>query len=34
MGAQTKEANINAGVAAANQIINFFTKDDITYKVN
>lgn len=34
MGAQTKEANVNAGVAAANQIINFFTKDDITYKVN
>jgi len=34
MGAQTKEANVNAGVAAANQIIDFFTKDDITYKVN
>jgi len=34
MGAQTKEANINAGVAAANQIINFFTRGDITYKVN
>lgn len=34
MGAQTKEANVNAGVAAANQIISFFTKDDITYKVN
>ena len=34
MGAQTKEANINAGVAAANQIIDFFTKGDITYKVN
>ncbi|MCH7658510.1 MAG: 3-phosphoglycerate dehydrogenase [Bacteroidetes bacterium] len=34
MGAQTKEANVNAGVAAANQIINFFIKDDITYKVN
>jgi len=34
MGAQTKEANINAGVAAANQIVDFFTKDDITYKVN
>ena len=34
MGAQTKEANVNAGVAAANQIIDFFTKDDIMYKVN
>jgi len=34
MGAQTKEANVNAGVAAANQIIDFFKKDDITYKVN
>ena len=34
MGAQTKEANVNAGVAAANQIINFFTRGDITYKVN
>ena len=34
MGAQTKEANVNAGVAAANQIIGFFTKGDITYKVN
>ncbi|MCK4698843.1 MAG: 3-phosphoglycerate dehydrogenase, partial [Bacteroidales bacterium] len=34
MGAQTKEANVNAGVAAANQIVDFFTKDDITYKVN
>lgn len=34
MGAQTKEANINAGVAAAHQIVNFFTKNDTTYKVN
>ena len=34
MGAQTKEANVNAGVAAANQIVDFFTKDDIRYKVN
>jgi len=34
MGAQTKEANVNAGVAAANQIVDFFTKNDITYKVN
>ena len=34
MGAQTKEANVNAGVAAANQIVDFFTKNNITYKVN
>ncbi len=34
MGAQTKEANINAGIASANQIVNFFKKGDITFKVN
>ena len=34
MGAQTKEANINAGAAAATQIINFFEKNDTTFKVN
>lgn len=34
MGAQTKEANINAGIAAANQIVNFLEKGDITFKVN
>ena len=34
MGAQTKEANVNAGIAAANQIVDLFTKNDITYKVN
>jgi len=34
MGAQTAEANLNAGVAAANQIVNFFTKGDTTFKVN
>ncbi|MFK5857575.1 MAG: NAD(P)-dependent oxidoreductase [Bacteroidota bacterium] len=34
MGAQTSEANINAGKAAANQIINFLDKGDTTYKVN
>ena len=34
MGAQTAEANINAGVAAANQIVNFLEKGDTTYKVN
>lgn len=34
MGAQTSEANINAGKAAANQIINYLEKGDITFKVN
>ncbi len=34
MGAQTAEANINAGVAAANQIVNFIENGDITFKVN
>lgn len=34
MGAQTEEANINAGVAAAHQIVNFFTKGDETFRVN
>ncbi len=34
MGAQTAEANINAGMAAANQIINFLEKGDTTFKVN
>ena len=34
MGAQTAEANLNAGVAAARQIINFLEKGDTTYKVN
>jgi D-3-phosphoglycerate dehydrogenase len=34
MGAQTEEANTNAGVAAAKQIIAFFEKGDKTYKVN
>lgn len=34
MGAQTAEANINAGIAAANQIVNFFEKGDTTFKVN
>jgi len=29
MGAQTLEANNNAGVAAANQIVNFFEKGDV-----
>ncbi len=34
MGAQTAEANINAGVAAVNQIVNFFENNDQTYKLN
>lgn len=34
MGAQTAEANINAGLAAAKQIVAFFEKGDITFKVN
>jgi D-3-phosphoglycerate dehydrogenase / 2-oxoglutarate reductase len=34
MGAQTSEANINAGLAAARQIIAFIEKNDTTYKVN
>jgi D-3-phosphoglycerate dehydrogenase / 2-oxoglutarate reductase len=34
MGAQTSEANINAGIAAAKQIVNFFEKGDTTFKVN
>jgi len=34
MGAQTSEANINAGIAAAKQIVNFFEKGDTTYQVN
>jgi len=34
MGAQTSEANNNAGVAAAKQIVDFFTKNDVTFQVN
>jgi D-3-phosphoglycerate dehydrogenase len=34
MGAQTSEANINAGLAAAGQIVRFFENNDVTYKVN
>ncbi len=34
MGAQTAEANINAGMAGANQIVNFIEKGDTTFKVN
>jgi len=34
MGAQTEEANINAGLAAATQIVGFFEMGDVTCKVN
>ncbi|MEE9461238.1 MAG: 3-phosphoglycerate dehydrogenase [Bacteroidales bacterium] len=34
MGAQTSEANINAGVAAANQIVAFLEEGDRTFQVN
>jgi D-3-phosphoglycerate dehydrogenase len=34
MGAQTAEANLNAGVAAARQIVRFLEKGDTTFKVN
>jgi len=34
MGAQTSEANINAGLAAATQIVNFFKTGDTKFKVN
>jgi D-3-phosphoglycerate dehydrogenase len=34
MGAQTAEANINAGIAGANQIVNCIEKGDTTFKVN
>jgi D-3-phosphoglycerate dehydrogenase len=34
MGAQTSEANINAGIAAARQIVAFFKDGDSRFKVN
>ena len=34
MGAQTAEANINAGIAAANQIVGFIKNDDRKFQVN
>jgi D-3-phosphoglycerate dehydrogenase len=34
MGAQTSEANINAGLAAARQIVNFLEKGDTSFQVN
>ncbi|HNX97911.1 MAG TPA: NAD(P)-dependent oxidoreductase, partial [Candidatus Aminicenantes bacterium] len=34
MGAQTEEANINAGLAAARQIVAFFEQGDRKFQVN
>jgi D-3-phosphoglycerate dehydrogenase len=34
MGAQTEEANINAGIAAVRQIVNFLKNGDRTFQVN
>ena len=34
MGAQTEEANVNAGLAAAHQIVNFIEKGDQIFRVN
>jgi D-3-phosphoglycerate dehydrogenase len=34
MGAETAEANVNAGLASANQIVKFFTSGDKTFQVN
>lgn len=34
MGAQTSEANNNAGIAAANQIVAFLEEGDVTFQVN
>ena len=34
MGAQTEEANVNAGIAAAKQIVAFLKHDDRTFQVN
>jgi len=34
MGAQTTEANVNAGIAGINQIVKFFKEGDTTFKVN
>ena len=34
MGAQTEEANVNAGIAAANQIVDFFVNGNKKFQVN
>lgn len=34
MGAETAEANVNAGLASANQIVKFFASGDKTFQIN
>jgi len=34
MGAQTSEANNNAGIAAAEQIVRFFKNGDVKFQLN
>ncbi|MEG1573196.1 MAG: 3-phosphoglycerate dehydrogenase, partial [Bacteroidales bacterium] len=34
MGAETAEANVNAGLASASQIVNFLKNGDKTFQVN
>lgn len=34
MGAQTREANMNAGVAAVNELVEFFKNGNVQFKVN
>ena len=34
MGAQTAEANVNAGIAAAHQIVDFLKNGNQKYRVN
>jgi len=34
MGSQTKEANINAGIAAARQIVDYFKTGNERFRVN
>ena len=34
MGAQTAEANVNAGLAAARQIVDFFATGNTKFQVN
>lgn len=34
LGAQTEEANVNAGIAAARQIVSYFLSGDETFRVN
>lgn len=34
MGAETAEANINAGLAAARQVVAYFKENDTRFQVN